>query len=268
MASRWIAAHDLPGAAAADRAGAVPPLDGLAACLSPLVDAFGHAWATIVGRRARRPMSRAPSLAAWLVTAASVAHDEAHPALDAEASDRFQRLVLPQLDAAYSFARFLSRDADAAHDIVQDAFLKACRHFGSFRDGNVRAWLFAIVRNCHHDWQAARARTARYEAEPDTGEGEGLEAGSAIDRVVSEEDTPEAALIRKTEAERVRSVLLDLPQALREILVLRELEHLSYREIATVTALPIGTVMSRLARARREFAEAWIQDARIGRACP
>jgi RNA polymerase sigma factor (sigma-70 family) len=268
MASRWIAAHDLPGAAAADRPGAATLLDGLAGCLGPLVDAFGRAWATIVTRRAPRPKSRPPSFAAWLVTAASVAHDEAHPVLDAEASERFQRLVLPQLDAAYSFARFLSRDADAAHDIVQDAFLKACRHFGSFRDGNVRAWLFAIVRNCHHDWQAAQARTARYEAEPDAGDDEGREGGSAIDRIVSEEDTPEAALIRKTEAERVRSVLFELPQALREILVLRELEHLSYREIATVTALPIGTVMSRLARARREFAGAWIQDARIGRACP
>lgn len=268
MASRWIAAHDLPGTAAAGRAAAATPLDGLAGCLSPVIDALGHAWTTIVTRRARRPISRAASTAAWLVSAASVVHDEAHPALDAQASERFQRLVLPQLDAAYSFARFLSRDADAAHDIVQDAFLKACRHFGTFRDGNVRAWLFAIVRNCHHDWQAARARTARYEAEPHAGDEEGFEDGSAIDRIVSEEDTPEAALIRKTEAARVRSVLLDLPQALREILVLRELEHLSYREIATVTALPIGTVMSRLARARREFAEAWVQDAGIGRACP
>ncbi|KAA0122511.1 sigma-70 family RNA polymerase sigma factor [Methylobacterium sp. P1-11] len=211
-------------------------------------------------------MAAAFSFAAWLVTAASVVHDEAHPVLDAEAGERFQRLVLPQLDAAYSFARFLSRDADAAHDIVQDALLKACRHFASFRDGNVRAWLFAIVRNCHYDWHAARARSARYEADPDIGEEEGFDGGSVLDQVVSEEDTPEAALIRKTEAEQVRGVLLGLPQPLREMLVLRELEQLSYREIAAVTALPIGTVMSRLARARSEFAEAWTQEARIGRA--
>ena len=148
-------------------------------------------------------MSGAHSFAAGSVTAASVAHDDAHPVLDAEASERFRRLVLPQLDAAYSFARFLSRDADAAHDIVQDAFLKACRHFGSFRDGNVRAWLFAIVRNCHHDWRAgAGSRPPATRPSP-----RGRRRG--ISRVAlrsigsfSEEDTPEAALIRKTESER------------------------------------------------------------------
>lgn len=121
------------------------------------------------------------------------------------------------------------------------------------------------MRNCHHDWHAARARAARYEADPGIGDEE-FEGGSALDQIVSEEDTPEAALIRKTEAERVRGVLLGLPQPLRELLVLRELEHLSYREIATVTALPIGTVMSRLARARSAFAETWTQDAWIERA--
>lgn len=266
MANKLIGAHDLHGAVAAYRTGAATPFDWLAGYLNPLVDASGHARAKIVARRARRHLSVALSSATWLVTAASIAHGDAHPVLDPEASERFQRLALPHLDAAYNFARFLSRDAEAAHDIVQDAFLKACRHFGSFRDGNVKAWLFAIVRNCHHDWHAARARTARYEADPNTGVEEDFEGGSVLDRAVSEEDTPEAALIRKTEAEQVRGVLLGLPQPLREMLVLRELEQLSYREIATVTALPTGTVMSRLARARSAFAEAWIQDPRIEKA--
>jgi RNA polymerase sigma factor (sigma-70 family) len=266
MANKLMATHDRHGATAAYRADAATPFDRLTGCLSSLVDEFSQMWAMIVAPPARRQMPGAHSFAAGLVTAASVAHDDAHPALDAEASERFQRLVLPQMDAAYNFARFLSRDADAAHDIVQDAFLKACRHFGSFRDGNVRAWLFAIVRNCHHDWRATQARNTRYEADLDTGEEDDFEGGSVLDRIVSEEDTPEAALIRKTEAERVRGVLLGLPRPLRELLVLRELEHLSYREIATVTALPIGTVMSRLARARSAFAETWTQDARTGRA--
>ncbi|SDA24081.1 RNA polymerase sigma-70 factor, ECF subfamily [Methylobacterium sp. UNC378MF] len=258
MANKLMATHDLHSATGAYRADAATPFDRLTGCLSSLVDEFSQMWAMIVAPPARRQMPGAHSSAAGLVAASSVAHDDAHPALDAEASERFQRLVLPQMDAAYNFARFLSRDADAAHDIVQDAFLKACRHFCSFRDGNVRTWLFAIVRNCHHDWRAARARTARYEADPNTGFEEDFEGGSVLDRAVSEEDTPEAALIRKSEAEQVRGVLFGLPQPLCEMLVLRELEQLSYREIAAVTALPIGTVMSRLARARSAFAEAWI----------
>ncbi|MCJ2050340.1 sigma-70 family RNA polymerase sigma factor [Methylobacterium sp. J-070] len=268
MANEPMGVPDLHGATAAYRAGPAMPFDWLAGCWDARADALDHAWAWIVAPRGRRPVSRVLAFAVQLIKAASVAHDEARPVLDAEASERFRRLVLPQLDAAYSFARFLSRDADAAHDIVQDAFLKACRHFGSFRDGNVRAWLFAIVRNCHHDWHAARARTARYVADPDAADDDDFEGGSALDRVVSEEDTPEAALIRKTEAGRVRGVLLGLPRALREVLVLRELENLSYREIAAVTALPIGTVMSRLARARGAFAAAWTEDSGIGRARP
>ncbi|HKH29402.1 MAG TPA: sigma-70 family RNA polymerase sigma factor [Sphingomicrobium sp.] len=169
----------------------------------------------------------------------------------------FQRLIAPQLDAAYSFARFLVRDADAAQDIAQEAFLRAYRGLHTYRGGEPRAWLFAIVRHCFHDWQIERRRRQRFESDLDIGgKGEDEDGSSGADHA-SEDDTPETALIRKTESEAVRTVLCGLPRPLREVLVLRELEELSYREIAAVTALPIGTVMSRLARARRAMSEAW-----------
>jgi RNA polymerase sigma-70 factor (ECF subfamily) len=175
----------------------------------------------------------------------------AGPAVD-ELAQRFRQSVLPELDAAYSFARFLCKDGDAAHDIVQDAFVKAFRAYGGFKGGDVRAWVFAIVRNCYRDWMMAKRRVTRFEVTSIHEDDE-----SPLDAIASEADTPETSLLRKTEAEAVRTVLMALPRPLREILVLREIEDLSYRDIAEITTLPIGTVMSRLARARREFAKSW-----------
>ncbi|NLS15218.1 sigma-70 family RNA polymerase sigma factor [Rhizobium sp. P40RR-XXII] len=172
-----------------------------------------------------------------------------------ETMRRFQHMIIPHLDAAYNFARFLSRDADAAEDIVQEAFLRAYRGFGGFRDGDARAWTFTIVRNCYHAWLQERRRKSRYE-QPMTDERD-LEQGSPSPDPASEEDTPEAAFIRKTETLRVREVINRLPDTMREVLVLRELEDLSYKEIAEIIDAPIGTVMSRLARARRDFGELW-----------
>lgn len=173
----------------------------------------------------------------------------------AEPAAVFDREILPLLDAAYSFARYLARDADGAHDIVQEAFLRAYRAHDAFQGQNARAWLFSIVRNCYRDWQLAKGRRLRHEVQTE-------ETGTGGDNdltpeIPSEEDTPEAALIRRSEAEQVQAVLADLPAPLREVLVLRELEGLSYREIADVTELPIGTVMSRLSRARAAFGIAW-----------
>ena len=148
-------------------------------------------------------------------------------------AERFRRLILPHLDAAYSFARFLCRDANLAEDLVQDAFLKA---FRGFRGGEPRAWLFAILRTSHLTW-------ARRRSEP-SADPEMLEA------MASDADTPEAALLRQGEVDAVRGAIESLPEPFRETLVLRELEELSYREIAEITSAPIGTVMSRLARAR------------------
>ena len=169
---------------------------------------------------------------------------------------KFKQNVVPQLDAAYNFARFLSRDADAAQDIVQEAFLRAYRSFAGYRGGDARAWIFAIVRNCYQSWLMDRRRKARLEVDYH-GEGDSEEL---ISTIPSDEDTPEAMLVRKAEAKTVRLILNTMPRAFREILVLREIEELSYQQISEVTALPIGTVMSRLARARRAFGDAWRRE--------
>jgi RNA polymerase sigma-70 factor (ECF subfamily) len=160
---------------------------------------------------------------------------DAAPLSPADA-ERFRALVLPHLDAAYGFARFLTRDGPQAEDIVQEAFLKAYRGFAGFRGGDPRAWLFAIVRN--EFLSTVRGRPAW--AEPE-----------AAEALPSEDDTPEAALLRSGDVATVRGAIEALPEPFRETLVLRELEELSYRQIAEVTAAPIGTVMSRLARARQ-----------------
>jgi RNA polymerase sigma factor (sigma-70 family) len=177
------------------------------------------------------------------------------PSADASLA-RFKQNVVPQLDAAYNFARFLSRDADAAQDIVQEAFLRAYRSFAGYRGGDARAWIFTIVRNCYHSWLMDRRRKSRLEVDHN-GEGDSEEL---ISNIPSDEDTPEATLLREAQSKAVRLVLDAMPRPLREILVLRELEELSYRQISDITELPIGTVMSRLARARSAFGDAWRRE--------
>jgi RNA polymerase sigma factor (sigma-70 family) len=180
---------------------------------------------------------------------------------DAATAARFEQTIIPHLDAAHNLARYLSRDADAAQDIVQEAFLRAFRSFGDFRGGSSRAWILTIVRNCHHNWWSERKRSplaesdGRRPANYDDAEGE----TDIIDLndIARDEDTPETNLLRRRQAETVQAVLESLPELLREVLVLRELEDLPYREIADVTAVPIGTVMSRLARARKMFETVW-----------
>ena len=155
---------------------------------------------------------------------------------------QFLELVLPHMDGAYNFARYLSRDATAAEDIVQEAFLRALKAFPTYRGGAPKAWLFAIVRNCFLTWASGRSQAGRVLLD----EGSLSEAQSrALANVADEvQDTPEVALIRRRDAE-----------PFRETLVLREMEELSYKEIAALTAAPIGTVMSRLARARQMLGE-------------
>jgi RNA polymerase sigma factor (sigma-70 family) len=184
-------------------------------------------------------------------------------ALTAEQSqlmlDRFTETVLPHLDAAYNFARFLSRNPDAAQDIVQESFLRAYRSFWQYRGGDARFWVFAIVRNCYRSWAQSERRKTRTEIplgdEPD---GQYETAGSAAYDKATEQDTPEMEMIRKSESKQVRDVIASLPEAMREILILREFENFSYRQIADLIEVPIGTVMSRLARARQEFGVAWM----------
>ncbi|WP_431267083.1 sigma-70 family RNA polymerase sigma factor [Dankookia sp. P2] len=168
----------------------------------------------------------------------------------AERARRFHELALPQLDAAYNLARYLCRDAAAAEDIVQDAYLRALRGFDGYRGGDPRAWILQIVRNRFHDW--VRERRLNPAAPLVDAEEDGM-----ADFPDTEAATPEEVLAGAEEAVAVRAVVAGLPAPFREALVLREMEDLSYREIAAVTGTPIGTVMSRLARARQMFGEAW-----------
>ena len=210
-------------------------------------------------RHAARPGVREANPAA----AASERADATAGRRSADSNDkygRFQREIVPHLDAAYNFARFLSRNPDAAQDIVQDSFLRAYRGFDGYQGGDARAWIFSIVRNCYHNWLLEGRRKARLEVDVHHRDDA---AEFSIADVASDDDTPQAALLRSSEAGKVRSVLNLLPRSLREVLVLRELEGLSYREIAQTSALPIGTVMSRLARAREHFATVWQSHARL-----
>ncbi len=160
---------------------------------------------------------------------------------------RFEQIVLPHLDAAHNLARWLVRDASLAEDVVQDAVLRALAAYAFYRGGDARAWLLRIVRNRAYDALAARrGRDARL----DDG-GPGADDDFPALQVPDPADDPEAALARRQGLERLDRALEALPVELRECLVLRELEGLSYKEIAHVAAVPIGTVMSRLWRARQ-----------------
>jgi RNA polymerase sigma factor (sigma-70 family) len=173
-----------------------------------------------------------------------------------DALARFKQTIVPHLDAAYKLARLLSKDADAAQDIVQEALLRAYRGFAGYRGENARAWISRIVRNCYYNWLMSRRRKSRLEVDShDFGYTEEL-----ILSVSSDECTPEVMLVRNAETQAVRSVLNAMSPPLREILMLREFDELSYRQISEIRALPIGTVMSRLARARKAFADAWQRE--------
>jgi len=154
--------------------------------------------------------------------------------------ERFEQHVLPHIDAAYNLARWLTRNDQDADDVLQEAMLRAFRFFGGLR-GEARPWLLAIVRNACFSWLQAN-RPGDIELTDD-------------DAVESEASGPEALAAREIDRRRLNEALAALPVYLREALVLRELEDLSYKDIARVTGVPIGTVMSRLARGRRALAD-------------
>ena len=156
--------------------------------------------------------------------------------------DRFHEQVLPHLDSAHNLARYLLRDADDAEDAVQDAFVRALRHFGGFRGAEARAWLLAIVRNvCLTRLSARRERV------------EHVEFDEEVHTLEEDTPAPELDLARGAATRSVREILERVPVEFREVLVLRELEGMSYKEIAQVAGVPIGTVMSRLARGRQQL---------------
>jgi RNA polymerase sigma-70 factor (ECF subfamily) len=161
---------------------------------------------------------------------------------------RFGEVVLPYLDDALSLARWLTGSVTDAEDVVQEACVRAYSAIASAR-GNPRAWLFTIVRNTAFTWLAKnRPKSVVVTDDEALFEKAGLEM---VDR--SHESTPEAVLIAKADAERLQLAIASLPLPYREALVLREIEGLSYQEISSVMSIPIGTVMSRLARARSQL---------------
>lgn len=163
-------------------------------------------------------------------------------------SRRFSEAALPHLDAAFNLARWISRNDHDAQDIVQEAYLRAFRAFGTFRGGSAKPWLLAIVRNTSYTW-LSRHRRAELEVAYD----DDIHGGEESPTGNTDDGNPEAIVARAQDARIVNAVLAELPVGYREVLVLRDIEELSYKEIAQVAGLPIGTVMSRLARGRRLF---------------
>jgi RNA polymerase sigma-70 factor (ECF subfamily) len=159
---------------------------------------------------------------------------------------RFEAQALPHLDAAYNLARWLSRSPADAEDIVQDAMLRAFRGFDGFRGGDAKPWLLTIVRNCWHN-KSATERRHGHAPLPD----------NESDLAPSDAADPEAVAISAGESRQLNAMLERLPPEFREVLILREMEDMSYRDIAAVTGVPIGTVMSRLARSRAMLREKW-----------
>ena len=156
----------------------------------------------------------------------------------------FAQAILPHLDAAYNLARWLARDSSLAEDIVQDAVLRALQYFPSFRGGDERAWLLQIVRNTAYSTLRARRPGSEIPLGGDAGDGDGMD-------VPDPGPGPEAALAQRQDLARLDAALDALPIEQRECLVLCELEQLSYKDIARITQVPVGTVMSRLWRARQ-----------------
>ena len=154
---------------------------------------------------------------------------------------RFEQIALPHLPAAYNLARWLVRNDQDAEDVVQEAYLRAFKFFDGYRGGESRTWLLTIVRNTCYSWlQRNRAR----------------ELTDSIDETEIEAAdfaNPELRLVQDADAQMVRAALAELPLEFREVSVMRELEGLSYKEIAAIADLPIGTVMSRLARGRKRL---------------
>jgi len=161
---------------------------------------------------------------------------------------RFEQSIMPHMNAAYNLARWLAGNDSDAQDVVQEAYLRAFKFLGGFRGGDSRSWLLRIVRNAFYDWLKRNRRE---------------ETGTPFDEEVHSTDAetgmPDTLLLEKADHELMRKAIGDLPVEFREILVLRELEGFSYKEIADTAGLPLGTVMSRLARAREHLRNLLVQ---------
>jgi len=164
--------------------------------------------------------------------------------LDQELVNRFRQQALRHLDEAYNLARWLTRNSHDAEDVVQEACLRALRGFAQFRGEDARAWLLTIVRNTCYTWlKRHKSHVALLDADAD------------IDTVESSAGDPLAAISRRLESEELRAAMEELPVEFREVIVLKDLQGLSYQEISRIIAAPLGTVMSRLSRGRRRLAQ-------------
>ena len=155
---------------------------------------------------------------------------------------RFEQAIMPHLDAAYNLARWLTRNDTDAEDVVQEAYLRAFKFFGGFHGADGRSWLLTIVRNTCYTWMQHN-RSAELSVPLD----------DELHEIESKDLNPEALLLQSAETQMLRQALEELPLEFREVIVLRELEELSYKQIADVVEIPLGTVMSRLARARKRL---------------
>jgi RNA polymerase sigma-70 factor (ECF subfamily) len=169
---------------------------------------------------------------------------------------RFNALMLPHMDAAYNLARWLTKSPDDASDVVQESYLKALKFFDSYRGGAARAWLLTIVRNTSLNLLAQK-RNQKTVPLPTAGH----EDDNADQELVDDKADPEFDLIQKQASATMDQLIEALPAQYREVVILREIEELSYYEIAEVIGMPIGTVMSRLARARKAIKQHWSESA-------
>jgi RNA polymerase sigma-70 factor (ECF subfamily) len=164
-----------------------------------------------------------------------------------DAPSEFEAMVMPHLDAAYNLARWLVRDPHAAEDLVQDAYLRAFRYFGSFRGEDARPWLLGIVRNTCYTWLRNVKQSPEQVEFDDEME---MDESAQVTMAAGRAESPETLLVRKVERSEVNAAIQSLPTSYREVIILREIEEMPYDSIATVMQIPIGTVMSRLSRAR------------------
>jgi RNA polymerase sigma-70 factor (ECF subfamily) len=173
---------------------------------------------------------------------------------DPERARRFRELALPYLDDVYTLARYLLRDAADAEDAVQECYLRALKHFDTYRGPAIKPWLFAILRNvCNGEFaRRANSKTKPIDDAPEAEEQPPLWH--------EPQETPEGAILRERNASAIRRLIDALAEPFRETFVMREINNLSYREIAEAAGVPVGTVMSRLARARAMLRAAWMAE--------
>jgi len=163
--------------------------------------------------------------------------------VDGRSNRDFEELALPLLDPLFNFACWLSGDSDEARDLVQETFAKGLKAFGSFRSGtNFRAWMFRILRNTFLTSRTGLERRNTSQQDED-----------GIDEAVVTQETPELELIRRADTELIQGAIAQLPPIFREVVILADIEEMRYQEVADALDIPIGTVMSRLARARKHL---------------